>query len=657
MMTEDDFAEYTNGPDQIIPVNNMINWRGSGAVKLRTKGSEQYEPISVPGMMERTAKKYPNTPAMKIRDPKTKAETVWTWSEYREEVRAMAKAFIEMGLGRHDAVCVLGHNSPEWNIADLAAIHAGGLAAGIYPSNGPDACRYILENSNCRILVVEDQKQIDKIWGMRNEISSIEKIIQYTGVPSHPGVLSWKDAMSLGKSLPNQDLEARLRRIAINQACTLVYTSGTTGNPKGVMLSHDNMIYTGMRTADILEFPHGNCRLLGYLPLSHVAAQMTDIIAPLVVGGTLFIADKNALKGTLKDNLIWCRPTAFVGVPRVWEKIMEKMLELGRESKGIKKKIATAAKETSLKYHDTGAGKEAFGLFDKIVYKKIKKALGLDACTYFISGAAPLDAVTARYFLSLNIKILELYGMSETSGPHTLQTHDNFKQKSVGTAMPTFKSKLVTSSNEDIGGSELWMWGRNVMMGYLNREDATRKDMTEDGWMKSGDIAVIDSEGFHFITGREKDLIITAGGENIPPQPIHDQIKEELPVISQVLLLGDKQKFLSCFLTLAVNVDPETMEPSRELTMVAKDWCRSIDSSANTVDDILRRPDARVMGAIQAGIDRVNKAATSNAQRVQKWMVLPRDFSLPGGELGPTMKVKRIYITKKYGQCIDKIYS
>jgi len=195
------------------------------------------------------------------------------------------------------------------------------------------------------------------------------------------------------------------------------------------------------------------------------------------------------------------------------------------------------------------------------------------------------------------------------------------------------------------------------MMGYLNREDATRKDMTEDGWMKSGDIAVIDSEGFHFITGREKDLIITAGGENIPPQPIHDQIKEELPVISQVLLLGDKQKFLSCFLTLAVNVDPETMEPSRELTMVAKDWCRSIDSSANTVDDILRRPDARVMGAIQAGIDRVNKAATSNAQRVQKWMVLPRDFSLPGGELGPTMKVKRIYITKKYGQCIDKIYS
>jgi len=195
------------------------------------------------------------------------------------------------------------------------------------------------------------------------------------------------------------------------------------------------------------------------------------------------------------------------------------------------------------------------------------------------------------------------------------------------------------------------------MGGYANREDATRKDMTEDGWLKSGDLVSIDSEGFHFIVGREKDLIITAGGENIAPQPIHDLVKEKLPIISQVLLLGDKMKFVSCFLTLAVDVDPETMEPTGRLSSAARDWCRSQGSSANSVQDVLEGPDLTVMRGIQTGIDRANKQAVSNAQKIQKCMIIPKDFSLPGGELGPTMKVKRMAVTKKYSGCIDKIYN
>lgn len=234
---------------------------------------------------------------------------------------------------------------------------------------------------------------------------------------------------------------------------------------------------------------------------------------------------------------------------------------------------------------------------------------------------------------------------------------------------------MIKTNNDDVTDEkELCMWGRHIMMGYAYREDATRKDMTEDGWLRTGDLADIDNEGYHRIVGREKDLIITAGGENIAPQPIHEEVKKRLPIISQVLLLGDKQKFCSTFLTLAVDVDPDTMEPSNKLTSAALDWCRyieknlsyqesniffarSVGSNANTVQDVLKGPDSNIMRGIQAGIDAANKEAVSNAQKIQKWMIIPRDFSIPGGEIGPTMKVKRQHVVKMYQKQINKIYS
>merc|ERR1712209_66219 len=221
-----------------------------------------------------------------------------------------------------------------------------------------------------------------------------------------------------------------------------------------------------------------------------------------------------------------------------------------------------------------------------------------------------------------------------------------------------YKSKLMRPNNGEVTEEkELLMWGRHIMMGYANRPDATKKDMTEDGWLRSGDLVSIDNENFHAIVGREKDLIITAGGENIAPQPIHEEVKKRLPIISQVLLLGDKQKFCSTFLTLAVDVDPDTMEPSNKLTSAALDWCRSVGSNANTVQDVLKGPDSNIMRGIQAGTDAANKEAVSNAQKIQKWMIVPRDFSIPGGEIGPTMKVKRQHVVKMYQKQINKIYT
>lgn len=274
MMT-DSFAEYRDGPDQVIPVNHFRTWEPNGAVKLRIdstgNGIGARAPISVPSRMAKIARENPNHDALRIRNPKTLEEKVWSWSQYHDEVRSMAKAFISFGLQRFEAVCILGFNAPEWSIANLAAIFAGGLAAGIYPTNGKEACQYILDVSNCGILVVEDQKQLDKIWDMRGDLPNIKKIIQYSGTPSHPGVLSWKDVMADGKSLPDADLEDRLRRIAVNQACTLVFTSGTTGNPKGVMLSHDNITFVSQCAATEYGWEMRKERILSYLPMSHVA--------------------------------------------------------------------------------------------------------------------------------------------------------------------------------------------------------------------------------------------------------------------------------------------------------------------------------------------------------------------------------------------------
>jgi len=662
MMAEsNDFGEYRNGPDQIIPCNNLITWDPTGAVKIRMEnsGMGNEEPVSIPTMLKRNANEVPNEAAMKAKDPETGKESVWSWSAYHQETRTVAKAFIDLGLEKYGSVCILGFNSPEWHISNLAAIFAGGFATGIYPTNGTDACKYILEHSKCNVLVVEDQKQLDKIWAVKSELPNLKKIVQYTGIPNTPGVISWKDLLNRGNSLDDAPLESRLRGIAINQCSTLIYTSGTTGNPKGVMLSHDSILWTAKVAIKNYGFEKRNFRVLSYLPLSHVAANMLDIHAPLILQGCTYFADKNVMKGSLLDNLQWSRPTAFFGVPRVWEKIMEKMLEKAREIKGLKKKISREAKRVGLKCNTEERQSTMFKVFQKIYYTKVKTLLGLDQATYLFTAAAPIAREVVNYFLSLDMHLTEVYGMSESTGIHTLNPPGKIKLGSVGVNSDvTVKSKLVKSSDAEVtDAKELCMWGRHIMMGYAYREDATRKDMTEDGWLKTGDLVDIDNDGYHFIVGREKDLIITAGGENIAPQPIHCAVKAKLPVISQVLLLGDKKKFCSTFLTLAVEVDPDTMEPSSQLTPAALDWCRSVGSDANTVEDIVNGPDSNVMRGIQKGIDTANREAVSNAQKIQKWMILPRDFSIPGGEIGPTMKVKRQTITKMYQKQIEKIYA
>jgi len=663
--------EPDSGPDRVLPAESFTSCSPAAPVKLWMPGDHEdcddedlRTPLSVVTLLSRAAEDAPDHTALAVHRDGDWVK--WTYEKYLEDVRCVAKAFIKLGLKVGHGVGIIGFNSPEWFFSDLGCVFAGGLATGIYPTNSADACKYVLANCKANIVVVEDEKQLNKILQIKDSLPELKQIVQYTGKPSAAGVLSWDELLDVGDGEAAHLLEERISGLAPNLCCHLVYTSGTTGPPKGVMLSHDNLTYTSRTLADVYNLQDMEERFVSYLPLSHVAANIMDIFMVIQCLGTLYFANKDALKGTLVSTLKEAQPTVFFGVPRVWEKIREKMVEIGKSNTGIKKAVGIWAKKTGLDFNKAKIGGRkprgiSFKIADKMVYRKVKDELGFGLTHSFFSAAAPLSAEVLDYFMSLDIKILEIYGMSEISGPQTGNDYQNYRPGTIGRDLPGFHTKLDKEaagvSDISAGAGELCMRGRNVFMGYLGAEERTREVFDRDGWHHSGDVGTRDEDGFFTITGRIKEILITAGGENVPPVIIEDMVKKELPCLSNVVLIGDRRKFLSCLVTLKTEIDNDTLEPKSKLAPDTIDWCKEQGSKSETLDEVLRNPDTVIMEAIQAGIDRYNKKATSNAQKIQKWTILPTDFSIPGGEIGPTMKVKRHFVLKKYLENVEKLYS
>jgi len=402
--------------------------------------------------------------------------------------------------------------------------------------------------------------------------------------------------------------------------------------------------------------------LVSYLPLSHIAAQMLDVHGPITTGAMVWFAQPDALKGSLGQTLKEVRPTAFLGVPRVWEKIMEKMQEVGRQTTGVKKSIAEWAKSKGLEgnYAIQRGDWEPWGwwLANQLVFSKVKEALGLDRTRYCATAAAPIAKETLDYFLSLNIPIFEIYGMSESTGPQTINRPGFHKTSSCGPAMPGSEMKIADP--DKAGNGEICYRGRHIFMGYMKNDKATAETIDAEGWLHSGDIGRVDQEGFLYITGRIKELIITAGGENIPPVLIEDEIKLDIgKVISNVMVVGDRKKFLTCLLTLKAkpNADAKPGEYpfSDELADSAVEQLSKAGSSAKTVQEAMKDP--KVTEYLKAGIEKANKRAASNAQRIQKFAIVPVDFTLEGGELTPTMKLKRRIVVQQYEKEIEELYN
>ncbi|XP_029439096.1 long-chain-fatty-acid--CoA ligase ACSBG2-like isoform X2 [Rhinatrema bivittatum] len=590
---------------KVAPADDLWTTRRDGVVRLRVEqtGPGSEPPLTMHQLFRQTVQRYGDRPALATRRD-GRWETI-TYLQYYQDCRAAAKGFLKLGLEPFHGVGIMGFNCMEWFISDIAAIMAGGFAVGIYTTNSPEACQYVADNCEANVLLVENHRQLAKILQVQDQLPHLKAIIQYHDElkEKRPNLYTWKELMQLGSDVQDSLLDEIIASQKANQCCTLIYTSGTTGNSKGVMLSHDN--------------------------------------------------------GSLVTTLQEARPTSFLGVPRVWEKIQEKMKAAGAKSSLIQRKVAAWAKGIGLhasysQMNGNNCVPWGYTLANILVFRRVSAALGLDRCTKCITSAAPITKDTLEYFMSLKMPLLEIYGMSECTGPQTVSLPSSFRIMSCGKDLLGCKTR-IDKPDED-GNGEICFWGRHIFMGYLNMKEKTEEALDEEGWLHSGDLGKQDQEGFLYITGRIKELIITAGGENIPPIPIEDRVKEEVPIISNAMLIGDKRKFLSMLLTLKCNTDGETGEPQDELTPEAVKLCQQLGSRATRVSDVIGSKDPAVYKAIQEGVERVNRRAVSNAQRVQKWTILSKDFSVLGGELGPTMKLKRPVVSKMYREEIDGFY-
>nr|XP_040051627.1 long-chain-fatty-acid--CoA ligase ACSBG2-like isoform X2 [Gasterosteus aculeatus aculeatus]XP_040051628.1 long-chain-fatty-acid--CoA ligase ACSBG2-like isoform X2 [Gasterosteus aculeatus aculeatus] len=650
-----------NGPALLAPADQLWSTSRDKAVRLRMEGSgpASETPMTVHQLFLETVETHGDHPALV-----SKEGGQWvtlTWRQYYEQCRAAAKSFLKLGLERYHGVGILGFNSPEWFISDVGCIFAGGLATGIYTTNSPEACQYVAANSEANVLVVENQKQLDKVLQVKDHLPHLKAIVQYKGElqQKEPFLYTWAEFMKLGEEVPDEQLNAVIDSLRANECCTLIYTSGTTGNSKGCMLSHDNLTWTVRTASSMLTLKPAEEVLVSYLPLSHVAAQLVDMWLCVSFAMTTYFADPDALKGSLVNTLKEARPTCFLGVPRVWEKMQDSMKAIGAKASPLRRTVALWAKSKGLQYNYSVMNGEnvvpwGFMLANNLVFKKVRAALGLDRCKLCFTGAAPITKDTLEFFMSLNMPLLELYGMSESSGPHTISTDTHYQIASCGKVMPGSRTKLE-NPDED-GSGEICMWGRHLFMGYLDMPEKTEEALDQDGWLHSGDVGRHDQNDFLFITGRIKELIITAGGENVPPVPIEDSLKSELPIVSNAMLVGDKLKFLSMLLTLKCVVD-DAGEPTDQLSPEALAFCRQHDVTATKVSEIIASKEPAVYTAIQEGVERANARATSNAQKIQKWVILERDFSIGGGELGPTMKLRRPIVVKMYQEKINELYA
>ena len=561
------------------------------------------------------------------------AYRTFSWREYHELVRLSARGFMKLGLDAKQGVSIIGFNCKEWVIADLAAIFAGGFPAGIYTTSSADQCQYIADHSDSSIVVVEDETQLRKFLSVRDRLPKVRAfILMHGAVPKDvgAGVHTWDEVLELGKSVPDADLDARIAAQKPDDVCTLFYTSGTTGEPKAVMISHDNIVFVADVVKSLVDFTHE--RFLSYLPLSHIAEQVVCIHGPIACAGCTYFAESME---KLPENLREVRPTVFLGVPRVWEKIQAKMVEAGQKNPPLRKKIAAWARAQGLAGGYADQRKESrpllYPIADKIVFQKVRAALGLDQCRFAVTSAAPISKATLEFFLSLGIPLMEVYGMSECTGPATLSLPDRYQTGSVGFILPEAELKVA----ED---GEICMRGRHVFKGYYKNPDATAEALDKDGWLHSGDIGEIGPGGFVRITDRKKDLLITAGGENIAPQVIEGKLRD-ISAVAHAVVVGDREKHLAALLTIdATKLDEaKAASGSSAASLVEAAECAKLHDWMMRQVEAMNRDLARV-------------------QTIKKIKILPGELSIEGGELTPTMKIKRKVVYKKYAAEIRAFY-
>ncbi|MBK9030248.1 MAG: long-chain fatty acid--CoA ligase [Myxococcales bacterium] len=558
---------------------------------------------------------------------------VWrptSWRDYVVEIRTAARALMALGFPVGGKVAILGFNRPEWVIFDHAAMMAGGAAAGIYTTCSSEEVAYIVDHSEAHTVLVEDLGQWQKIATERSQLPRLRQVVTMRDCPpiDDPLVMSWTAFCERAAAITEAELDARIDGIEQAALATLIYTSGTTGPPKGVMLSHDNLAWTAQALIDVGGSRDGDCAL-SYLPLSHIAEQMSTILGPATSGATVYFAESI---DKVPDNLREVQPTVVFGVPRIWEKFHAGVTAKLATATGVKARLMTWTQDVCRRVSALrNVGKEPGGalalqyrLVDRLVLSKLKPALGLGRARLCVTGAAPLAPDVIDFFASIDLPLYEIYGQSEDCGPTSFNLPGRTKFGTVGQPLPGVEVKLADDG-------EILVRGRNVFLGYYKEPEATR-DAKDGDWLRSGDLGAFDADGFLTITGRKKEILITAGGKNISPKNIEAALKES-PLIAEAVVIGDRRKFLSVLVT----VDDAAV------------------AAALGADPGPRNQRAALRDAIQRQVDAVNERL-ARVEQVKKFTILERPFAIETGELTPTLKIKRKIVNQNFATEIEAMY-
>ena len=582
--------------------------------------------------LERHAAERPHEPA--IHDKVTGVWRSTSWRNYNQRTRDVAKSLMALGHVDGDVVAILSANRPEWVIAALGAMRAGGIGAGIYASCSSEEISYILTHSEAPVLVVEKLEQLDRVLQAWPSVPTLRTVVTLddAAVSDDERVMSWTAFLALGEEIDDERVDASLGNLRSDQVGDFIYTSGTTGPPKAVMLTHENLEWTGSVMGGLVDMGTSDVAL-SYLPLAHIAEQMASILMPIIYGTQVFFCHEGL---QVAEYLKEVRPTTFFGVPRVWERFESGIKAKLAEAEGAKAKLAERAMSTSLKYHAEGnAGRTPARLLDaqykaahKVILSKILGAVGFDRCRVFVSGAAPIQTSTIEFLTSIGMPIVELYGQSEGSGPTSTNLPGANKHGTVGPAIPGVEVKIADDG-------EVLVRGKNVFPGYSKNPEATTETLI-DGWLHSGDLGTLDADGYLSIIGRKKDIIITSGGKNIAPQNIEEALMG-IDIVSSAVVCGEAQRFLIALLTL----EPEAAE--RFATEHGLDLDTLHENSA-------------VREHISGAISRDVNPVMARVEHVRNFAVLPQDFSAETGELTPTFKIKRNVVNTMYADVIGTTF-
>jgi long-chain acyl-CoA synthetase len=560
-----------------------------------------------------------------------------TYRQAGDAARQIGLGLMGLGLSRGDRVAILSTTRLEWCLVDIGSILGGFVTVPIYPSNLPDQVEYILSHSRARAVFVEDETQYNKVAGVRSRLPHLSNVVMMTGAAKEKeGVTTLSGLGERGTEYESANpgaLEARAEEILPADDLTIIYTSGTTGPPKGVVTRHSNYAFIVTSALEVVHIPKG-AMFLQFLPLAHTLGRFEHFLTFDAMAVSSFARSIQ----TVAEDLAAVRPEIMVSVPRLYEKFYARVLAKVEEDGGLKKAIfglALGVGREASRCRQQGREPRGFlalknGIADRLVFRKIRERMG-GRLRFFISGGAPLAREIAEFLHAIGVLILEGYGLTETCSPTTVNRLERYKFGTVGKALPGTELRIA----ED---GEILVRGPHVFREYYNDPAATREAIEPDGWFHTGDIGVLDEEGFLRITDRKKDIIVTSGGKNIAPQNLENLLKNDR-YISQAFVYGDRKKYLTALLTLA----PEEI--------VA--WAARQGIPERGVEALAKHPE--VLQLIRERVDEVNRGLASFEQ-VKKFAVLETDFSQETGELTPTLKVRRKVVVEKYGRILDEFY-